>query len=362
MGEFWKHLANIIAEGAESFYGLISLGIVAVSIVGVVIFRRESPKIKVVFFITMIICIISFLIIGHYSIEQGLSERASLESKDGCIESRENLDPKIQISIVKHNDENDMNLKNLFLEMVTNIKTNAPSFNYKGVRLRSSGYYDEPTKFEKNTISTIRPAQFASMMNAVDIIPIFAIKKEGQIEPYYQASFISAKESNIKDLKSAKDHVKRIYVCAKTSVSGYLAPIHELFEEGIIGAISEQAIKDIGWEIINVQNHDLVYQRVKQDHESIGATGLYIDTDPRKSEVTLVHQYGRFPQDVLVISKDLEDYKLDIQNWFENVLEKDNCKMNVLINSPARISGFTRMNNTLKRSYSTISQYHENLK
>mgnify|MGYP001800467785 FL=1 len=114
MGEFWKHLANIIAEGAESFYGLISLGIVAVSIVGVIIFRRESPKIIVVFFITMIICIISFFIIGHYSIEQGPSERASLESKDGCIESRENLDPKIQISIVKHNDENDMNLKNLF--------------------------------------------------------------------------------------------------------------------------------------------------------------------------------------------------------------------------------------------------------
>lgn len=357
MEEIFEKLPEIINAGAQSALGLISLAICSLSIVAVVYFRKETGKIKLIAFSLIILSLGTFLFFGHSSAFSVLTQ-----NKDCLSENLVSDDPKLQISLVKHNDNNEDKVKNLLNHMINDIKKNAPSFKYRGVRLRSTEYYDEPSKYEKNTIATLKPAKFALLMESLDVIPIFAVKKQNQIDPFYHASFISAKDSGIENLIADRSKIKRIYVCAKTSVSGYIAPLNELHSLGIIDAINEKSIERIGWELINVQSHDLVYQRVKEDNDAIGATGLFVDTDPRKSDVTLVHQYGRFPQDVLVISKDLSDYQTDIQNWFENILLNESCKMEILTNSSSRISGFTRINSSLIKSYKDLAKLHENIK
>jgi uncharacterized protein YlzI (FlbEa/FlbD family) len=195
-----------------------------------------------------------------------------------------------------------------------------------------------------------------------DLIPLFAIKKAYQKEPYYPSFFIANKISEIDSIRSG--HIKRIYAVSKNSTSGYIAPIFKLWEAGIIETPNEAGVLKKGWEIKFVGSHKEVEQRIVEDNNAIGATGQYSgQEDFKKMVVKVLLRYYYLPQDTLSISSNLKPYQAYIENWFLSVFSKDSKYIDVFFNSSNRITGVQHFsdefNNALKELEMMTQYVHD---
>jgi hypothetical protein len=152
--------------------------------------------------------------------------------------------------------------------------------------------------------------------------PLFVVKKRGQSDSFYSAYFITGRRSGIHSIASPA--VRKIYLVNRNSASGYVAPLVQLFEAGIIDVPSEEALQRKGWDVVLAGEQREVLARLAEDEPAIAAVGQFPDEgDPGRSRFRLLLRYDRIPQDPLVISRDLCEYEHVIARWWVSVFTPD---------------------------------------
>ncbi len=232
----------------------------------------------------------------------------------------------LRVSIVSSlsSNEYDDKLKNVFIDLLTFIKNENSEFNFRGIEILKLSYESEPYTLSKNCIASLTPSKYVKCKETLQnkIIPILAVKKNHQKLPYFPAFFIANKDSEINSINS--DKIKRIFLVSVDSTSGYIAPLHKLWESGIINTPNEKGIREKGWEMILVGNQRDVEIEIISDSEAIGATGQFNNQDdPEKYLVKPILRYYNLPQDVIVISSNLLPFQESIINWFKKIFKTD---------------------------------------
>lgn len=232
----------------------------------------------------------------------------------------------LRVSLVSTStiNEYDDKIRGVFNNLLMFIKNESNDVNFTDIELLKLSYESEPYILGKNCIASLTPSKYLMCKNilADKIIAIQAVKKVHQNLPYFPAFFIVNKNSGISSIYSEK--IKRIFLVSVVSTSGYIAPIHKLWESGVISTPNELGIREKGWEMILVGNQRDVEMEVIADEEAIGATGQFRYQDvSENSFVTPVLRYYNLPQDVIVISSNMLPFKETIIKWFKKIFERD---------------------------------------
>ena len=261
--------------------------------------------------------------------------------------------PDLRISLVSSlsNNDYDDKLKSVFTNLLKYVKNENSDFNFTSVELLKLSYESEPYTISKNCIASLTPSKYLSCKEALQnkITAILSVKKIHQKLPYFPAFFIAGKDSEIASISS--DKIKRIFLVSIDSTSGYIAPLHKLWESNIISTPNERGIREKGWEMILVGNQRDVEQEIIMDKEAIGATGQFNNQDdPDNCFVKPILRYYNLPQDLIVISSNLLLFQDSIVNWFKRIFEKDSQgnylyeEGKILSESSAKITGVCNIN------------------
>ena len=242
----------------------------------------------------------------------------------------------LKLILVNHEDliGNDSLLK-VFQQFIRDINQKTPNFNYSDISYRPIDFMLSPNLVEESTIGSMKAANFIYCNNNLSkqLIPIFIVKKDNQEFPYYTSYFIINKNSNIESLNSPE--IKKIYFVDEQSASGFIAPIHQLWESGVISQPSLKSAKKMFGEqnVIKAGGHQAVIQHINKDDElnSIGFCGEVPDS---LSHSKILLRYAYLPQDVIFVSQNLKQYIPQIKEWLKN-----HTKSGIFQNTSTRITG-----------------------
>lgn len=258
----------------------------------------------------------------------------------------------LKISLVKTGSVNsaDFEAQEILNEKFEGLRQRVEAFPYSQTDFIQFSFNDEANLISKDAIAAINPAKYLLCKQILgdQIIPILAVRKSNQADPYYPAFFIANKDSTIHSIRS--DEIKRVYAVDEESASGYIAPIYKLWESGVIPYPGPAAIKEKGWELTLVGKHTEVENRVIDDPYSIGMTGQFSSqNDPQNSRVKPILRYYYLPQDVLVISRDLMPFREAIEHLLLDLFALNESgtfideRVQCFGRSSNRISGFTKI-------------------
>lgn len=146
------------------------------------------------------------------------------------------------------------------------------------------------------------------------LIPMWIVRKYGLPRPYYSAIIVARINSSIRDLTPKSwGGIKRLYLADSTSTSGYVAPLHMLWTQGVIDAPTMAAArKKFGDRVAlpNLADPRSVKDKVKDDSLAIGAAGEYLDAAKddsalRADSLKVILRYDLIPQGVIAVTPDL---------------------------------------------------------
>ncbi|MCL2650418.1 MAG: phosphate/phosphite/phosphonate ABC transporter substrate-binding protein [Candidatus Azobacteroides sp.] len=227
------------------------------------------------------------------------------------------------------------NSDNSLRNMLGNIVKDTPSLQKEyedSPNFIISDYYDTGGINWINTIASLSPLIYAKEYAKQGIEPIFIVKKE-TASKFYNCIFVVSKNSKIKSIQKDFDQIKTFYFVNENSVSGFIYPIRELCKLDLIEAPCLCKLKNKNG-VIKYQwcgSHKEVRKAVSKDPFGVGATYL-----PDDSTVIIHTCIEQVSQDVIVISKDLHEYKDAIKNWF---LKNSEEHKEIFINSSQQITG-----------------------
>ncbi len=225
---------------------------------------------------------------------------------------------------------------------------------YNRVIWKHSSYHDVVDNLTEDAIVSFSPTKFAltkeKLGNAIE--PLFIVHKEPSNNPYYSSHFITGVESGIISLKKDFDKIEHIYFVSPNSTSGYVYPIHELYNQGLISAPCASYLRDHDIEFSFVNDHNLVKEHVRNEKNTVGAIW-----NP-DSTVRVFHEFEKIPQDVIFISRNLKSrYSDQIKNWFIKSREENPELYRV---SSQNITGFTEYDPSKDIQYETLlKNYYE---
>jgi hypothetical protein len=229
--------------------------------------------------------------------------------------------------------------------MLKTLMRKYPTLPYASIEMVPIDYQTSCSVLAIGTIASLTPLKYRDCNEALGgkLAPLLSVKKVHEPEAYYSAVLIANRQSDIRSLDSPEIHT--LYLVDPNSVSGYVAPLHKLFESGIIAAPSIEAVKARGWHVEVVGRHPEVISRVQRDENAIGAVGTPSLQPASQPDIIPLLRYYNLPQDVIVVSDDLQVYKEDIEDWFTSLMRTDesgsftNSDAKILENSSAQITG-----------------------
>lgn len=227
-----------------------------------------------------------------------------------------------------------------FREMLSYVHSKRSDFYYNDIDIRHIDYHDGPTAITEDAIATITPLKYIKFQreNKANLIPILITQKRNEPTPYYSAILISSKKSRISSIYSP--HIRKVYFVDTNSTSGFLALVLKLHEEGIISKPTLAGINEKKWNYEFCESHRDVENKVTQDTTAIGAVWNYQDwPNQDSSNINVLLRYDHFPQDPLVISKNLEPFKEEITEWLMNSFINDD-KIRSVLSECMGITGF----------------------
>lgn len=226
-------------------------------------------------------------------------------------------DKNLNLILVNQEDLRGNDVRIPFEQFIADIKQTCPDFNYTKINYNAVNYGSAPEAFSESTIGSMKAANFIICNShlARKLIPIFIVKKNGQDQPYYNAYFIVNKNSQIDSLTS--DQIKKIYYVDESSGSGYFAPLHELYLEGVITRPTLAAAKEKfrPENVLKENSHQNVIQRVNDDN-TYSSVGFCSELPGNTSNAKVLLRYALLPQDVIFVSPDLERFIPQIKDWF----------------------------------------------
>jgi len=253
---------------------------------------------------------------------------------------------------VKHDSqiEGNVKLQQKIDSLFIFLKSHYQDFPFNEIRIGEINYNTPASLVSKGNIFTVKPTVFIRFQKVLgdNLVPIFITNKEERKYPYYNSFIIANKAYSIDSLSSPK--IQKLYYPNKNSTSGFIAPLHKLWELNIISNPSLKSIRDeLNWQIEETQVNEEVYYGVSTSDEiSIGFTGV----EPKKdSKCEVLLRFSLLPQDLLVISSDLKPYENEIKKFIkENFL-----KTGVFAESSARITDLVEIKQEHLISYQALA-------
>lgn len=260
---------------------------------------------------------------------------------------------------VNHNrPASDNSLVSALNHFIADIKTKAPNFNYSGISYQPVDFMDCANLVRNATIGSMRAGNFISCNQELNdgLIPIFIVKKENQQLPYYSSYFIVHKNSNIQSL--ASDKIRKLYYVDEQSTSGYLAPLHKLWESGVIAQPSLKSAREkFGKDnVIKTGGHQEVIRMVCKDRD-FNSIGLCGEAPGDNTAATILMRYAFLPQDVIFISQDLKQFQQPIMDWF-----RDRVKNGLFNNTSTRITGIEEYKLEHRAAYKDLENITKRVK
>jgi hypothetical protein len=152
--------------------------------------------------------------------------------------------------------------------------------------------------------------------------PILIVRKTYEARPYYSASFVAGARSPIRSLSDTS--IRRLVLVGPHSASGFIAPLHKLWEDDLISAPTPDAVLARGWRVDTVSRHQSVIDEVERDSSAIGAVGMFDgDLGAETGRTQTLLRYYSIPQDVIAVSPDLVRFAPDIVYVLTSMLERD---------------------------------------
>jgi ABC-type phosphate/phosphonate transport system substrate-binding protein len=180
--------------------------------------------------------------------------------------------------------------------------------------------------------------------------PILVARKEGQKDEYAAAFVIGAK-SKAKYLEAKE--IKTLVLGPRRSASGYIAPLHRLWEMGLISRPTVEAVLERGWKVTDAANSLDALELIRRDTTVLGSlaegtAGRAIDGD---RAIRILARYYVIPQDVIVLSPDLAPFAPELTDAILSlwVGQTPDSTALVILNSSMGFTGvvpfsFTHMN------------------
>ncbi len=263
-------------------------------------------------------------------------------------------------------DEND-HLRALFNDMLSKLHVRYPTISYTSIDMAGIDYQTPCGALKTNTLASLTAMRYQACKKELGekLKPLLSVKKVHDPDPYYSATFITNRQSQIDSLESSKIHT--LYLVDSESASGYIAPLYKLYEIGLIKSPSLDGVKEKGWNVEVVGRHPEVINRIKGDFTAIGAVGNPSLQSAQQSDIVLLLRYYTLPQDVIVISSDLDEYKEGITEWFTAIFNIDssgafvNPNAKVLENSSARITGVAPFSRAVENAITDLGRMHDHV-
>ncbi len=252
------------------------------------------------------------------------------------------------------------NLKDALKDILEFSNAGNIEFHYDDISLEKFNYERDPDKiFRTNSIGIISPLKYlevAGDFNDPRIIPLFVVQYEGQYAGYYKPIFIVRDDTEIKSLNNLKSYGKtnyKLYLVDKRSTSGYLMPLYHLWRHEIIDYPTIKAAEDKFETVEFVHTHPEVMLKVKENPNAIGATcdTEEIGSTDGEHNVKVLLRYSILPQDLIVISKDLEKHQTTIENF---LVEKVNS--GVLDTDPLHIQKIHKFDLEYREAYENLKR------
>ena len=242
----------------------------------------------------------------------------------------------LKVILVNHEEiEENESLINAIKNLIIDIRQSTPNFNYSNINYQPIDFLKSPNLVEESTIGSMKAANFIFCNKNLtnQLIPIFIVKKRNQEMPYYCSYFIINKNSNIKSLNSVG--IKKIVFVDKQSASGYIMPIHQLWESGVISKTSiKSVIEKFGQQnVVEAGGHKEVINMISKD-DALNSLGLCGEIPDSNSNSTILLRYSYLPQDVIFVSQNLQQFIPEIKYWI-----RDNFNKGIFNNSSTQITG-----------------------
>lgn len=263
----------------------------------------------------------------------------------------QNSELKVTFNSTDPNNQHDAMAIEIFKKLILKEHNKHPEFPFDKISVFINQF--NPNFLDSNCLASISAYDYLDFdKNARNkIIPILIVKKDSANSPYYPAFFIVNKNSKIKNFKSP--HIKRLYLGNTRSCSGYIMPLFELYNSGIIEAPTEAAVRKKGWDCILTGSHIATLSKMANDTNAIGATGQI-----PKSNIDVfvkILEYGRLPQNIVVISKNIEPYREIFLNIFVEIFKNKNSA-SFFGNSSFRITGFEVFNMEHQNAFDALNE------
>jgi len=177
--------------------------------------------------------------------------------------------------------------------------------------------------YAEKAIVMIRSMQFLQCQDSLikagkPLRPLIVVDKTKASDGYYDATFVVSRRASGNPLTEKKRW--RLLLTEPSSASGYVAPLHFLWERGVIAAPTPAAAEEHFVKVERVRTHDEVRRRVGVDTLAVGATHGLLSSEEEKDLVRILKYYS-LPQDILAVSADIAtdgDMVAPVESWLLN--------------------------------------------
>lgn len=247
-------------------------------------------------------------------------------------------------------NEFDSEMYRIFKGMLEYIRSKNETFPYREIDVSDYTYKSEPSNIKEDAIAIMTPIKYLQSKEILKdyIVPLFIVNRRHEKLPYYSAFLIANVNSDIESLND--ESIKTLYLVSENSTSGYVMPLYKLYDSGIIRKPDINAARE-RWVVVELEKHRAVVDKIKKDKNAIGAVWQFDGWEnPEQKELKVLLRYGLIPQDVLVISRDLKQYRTEIEDWFKTIFEKDSSQNfvtkegEILAKSSKKITGLLSWN------------------
>ena len=228
-------------------------------------------------------------------------------------------------------------LGQVFDSLLSHVRAHDRSFRYTTAEARVLTYGTRCGDFEPPAIVTLSPAKYLQcreQMGADTLVPLFLVRKRGERQAYYSATFISSARSSIQNLSSPA--IRRLVLVDSNSASGFIAPLNKLWEMNVIDAPSLDGVRRKGWEVAFAGTHRQVSDAVARDSTAVGATDEYeSNAQAEAGRTQTLLRYYTLPQDVIAITQDLVPHRRGIELGLREFFATDSA--GALVSAHARL-------------------------
>jgi hypothetical protein len=185
------------------------------------------------------------------------------------------------------------------------------------------------------------------------LIPLFVVEKNHERNAYYTAVFIASTRSDINNLAAQEIH--RLVLAPPNSGSGFIAPLYRLCELGVIASPTPAAAKARGWDVDTVADRRDILDEVRMDPGAIGSIGQPAIHGSPGAGLKVIDHNQTLPQDVLFISRDLEEQQDQIQAWLRSTVA-DSASADLLARSSSGITGLVPYAGEMERKIEDLER------